>query len=293
MFELRQFFAGNQIRRDGAFVRTQFANTVQKDSFCFVLGEKYLAQANANPNITCVITNGALADGVASDKGLVLTDRPEEDFYRLHNELFKVHGMAPAMAFGVGKTAVIEPTATVSDKCSIGEGVYIGHHAVIADYSVIEDGAWIGPNTVIGADGHFFKRYANTLFKVEHAGGAMIGRNAQILAGAIVSKALHTDFTVVGAGTVVSVQAHVGHGCIIGSNTILAGNVQVSGYTTIGNDAWIGPSAVISNLLHVGDRVRVEIGSVVVKNVPDDGHVSGGFAMEHRKNLREYARCMK
>ncbi|KAF8977520.1 hypothetical protein BGZ46_007326 [Entomortierella lignicola] len=84
----------------------------------------------------------------------------------------------------------------------------------------------------------------------------------------------------------------------IGSRTVLENGVQIYSAThpinpllrnvkykfdyaipvSIGNDCWIGPRAVICPGVCIGDRVVVEPGSVVTKNVPSNVVVAGSPA---------------
>lgn len=287
MFKLSSFF--QNIVRDGEFSQTQFANTECSGSLCFVGREQFLHQANENTNISCVIVPLSLKDKVDASKGIAVSEFPEKAFYELHNELYKSHDMKPDIEFYRDSTAVIHPTACVSNKAYIGANVYIGAGVIIEDYVHISDQVRIDSGAIIGASGHYYKHYPEGLFRVEHAGGVWLEEGVQILSGAIVSKSLHTDFTRIGKDTVISIQAHVGHGCKVGKRCTLTGNVQVSGFTCIGDDVWVGPSATIGNLLTIGNNVRIEIGSVVIKSIPDGDSVSGNFAWNHRKNIRDYS----
>ncbi len=278
------------VDRDGIFQQTQFPNTAQQNSICFVAAEKYLPQVNGNPAISCVVTSESLAESIDRIKGLVISSHPEIDFYELHNRLVKDFNMKPPLEPFVDPSAEIHPTAHVDEMVYIGSAVEIGPGAVVLNGSILHQGVFVGPNAVIGADGHFYKRYNGHVFRVNHAGGVIVKNNAQILAGSVVSKALHTDFTVVGEESVVSVKAHIGHGCKIGDRCIIAGNAQVSGYTEVANDVWIGPSATVGNLLKIGEGVSIETGSVVISSVDEQQRVSGNFALDHRVNMMSYVR---
>lgn len=292
MFKLSDFFK-NGILKNGTFSQTQFANTSMLNSICFASSKKYLYQANENEAISAIITNDSLSDFADHKKGIVITPHPEKNFYELHNILFQNHNMKPIMEFSLHKTANIHPSAIVSDRVFIGRNVEIGPGAIIEDYAFIEDNVKIGPRAIIGAAGHFYKKYNDVLFEVEHAGGVCLKSNVKVLAGAIISKAVHNDFTAIDCNSVISINSHIGHGCKIGKRCVVAGNAQISGYTSIGDDVWIGPSATIRNLIQIGDRARIEIGSVVVENIPCDGRVSGNFALPHTKNLRCFIKRKK
>lgn len=293
MYNLSSFFGTEAVVRDGLFRQTQFPLSNSPQGICYAGREQFLHQACENPAISCIVAHQRFADLVPEEKGLIVTNNPERDFYELHNNLFLRFSMAPVMDFGVHPTAQIHPSAIISEKVYIGARARIGPGVIVSDYSYIGNGVCVESGAIIGAIGHYYKRFEGKLFKVEHAGGVWLEKGVQVLAGAVVSKSLHPDFTWVGSDTVISIKAHVGHGCTIGKRCILTGNVQVSGFTSVGDDVWIGPSATLGNLLRIGNRTRIEIGSVVIQDVPDDGHVSGNFAYSHRKNLRTYSKNAK
>jgi UDP-3-O-[3-hydroxymyristoyl] glucosamine N-acyltransferase len=288
MHRLSDFF--ERTERDGSFLQTQFANSSQPGSVCFVAADKYLRQVNGNPAIACVVTTEALAGNVDVAKGLAISPTPEKAFYQLHNRLVSEFQMRPKLEPFVDPSARIHPSAYVDKYVCIGPEVVVEPGAVVLGGTILKRGALVGPNAAIGADGHFYKRYDGHIFRVLHAGGVVLEQNAQVLSGGVVSKALHTDFTVIGLESVVSIKAHVAHGCKIGHRCIIAGNAQVSGYTEMDNDVWIGPSATIGNLLKIGEGASIEVGSVIIENLDAGRRVSGNFAIDHRSNMMDFAR---
>jgi UDP-3-O-[3-hydroxymyristoyl] glucosamine N-acyltransferase len=288
MHKLSDFFSSGVIK-DGHFEQTQFSNTNMPNSVCFAARKEFVLQANANESISCVLTTKEIASTITEQKGLVVLDQPEKQFYKLHNKLFLEYEMHPDMDFEIHPTADIHQSAIVNDRCHIGENTTIGAGAIVEQYSYICENVNIGPRAIIGASGHFYKKYNNKLFKVEHSGGVKVNSGAQILAGAVISKDLHKGFTIIGEDSIISINVHVGHGCKIGSKCIIAGNAQISGFCSFGDEVWIGPSATISNLVNIGNRARVEIGSIVVRNIKPGEIVSGNFAYSHIKNLRDFA----
>lgn len=286
MFKLTSFF--DNVVREVGFQQTQFSSTTMPRSLSFVAKEKFLHQANKNPNISSLVVPEKLAGMVDEEKGLVISPKPEQDFYKIHNELFHEHSMHPDMKFGRGEGTIIHPSATVSERSFLGDRVRIGPGVIVEDFSYIDDDIVIESAAIIGASGHFYKKYDDGLFRVEHAGGVWLEKGVQVLAGAVISKAVHTDFTRVGKDTVVSINVHVAHGCQVGQRCTLTGNTQINGFTVLGDDVWVGPSSTIGNLLKIGSGSRIELGSVVIADIPAGSRVSGNFARDHRANLREY-----
>jgi acetyltransferase-like isoleucine patch superfamily enzyme len=115
-------------------------------------------------------------------------------------------------AFQTGHGVLVREATTIGDDVSIGSHSVIEHHVTIGDrvrvhsnafipeYSVLEDGAWIGPNAVFTN-----ARYPlHPSAKQELAGphlrpSAKIGANATLLPGVVIGRN-----ALVGAGSVVT-----------------------------------------------------------------------------------------
>jgi acetyltransferase-like isoleucine patch superfamily enzyme len=46
---------------------------------------------------------------------------------------------------------------------------------------------------------------------------------------------------------------------------------------------WIGPNATIASEITIGDRANITLGAVVTRDVAADQHVTGNFAIDHKK----------
>lgn len=182
-------------------------------------------------------------------------------------------------------------TAFLDHGVVIGPGARIGPHVSIFGLAHIGAGSAVEPNAVIGADGLFAKTVDGRLTNMPHYGSVTVGRNAVVLAGAvIVRSAFFGSFTIIGDEAHVGVLTNVGHDATIGPRTVVSSNVVIAGRATIGADCWIGASANIANAVSVGDRAEVKIGAVVIADVAAGAIVSGNFATDHRRNLLDFAR---
>ena len=68
---------------------------------------------------------------------------------------------------------------------------------------------------------------------------------------------------------------------------MLAAGADLAGFSTFGDDIWVGLGTTVKNDLHIGNGARLNIGSVVVTDVAADAAVSGNYAMEHTRFLYE------
>lgn len=276
--------------RDAEVQHTYYANSPLPNSICFVLNLEFLIQANKNKNITAIITTKELSKEVEETKGLVISDNPKKDFFDLHNILIDNKLNTVDVKHCIDASARIASTAKISDNVYIGKNVIIEDFVVIKSNTIIEENTYIASNVVIGARGMHNTMVDGEFLHVEDAGGVHIGKNCEVLAGAVIQKSYFAEFTKIGNQTKVSVGVKVGHGCLIGERTLVAGSVQLAGYNTIGDDVWIGPSSVLAHGLTIGNNAQIKLGSVVVKDVKEREEVSGNFAYNHTKRIRNYVK---
>ena len=124
------------------------------------------------------------------------------------------------------------------------------------------------------------------MLEMRHAGGLRLERGARVLGGAVVATGVFRDSTVLSRDVRVGSQAFVSHNVTIGERSMIGHGAIVNGCVVIGDDAWIGPGSVIANDLEIGAGAFVSLGAAVIRNVPAGAHISGNFAVPHKKFLR-------
>lgn len=279
--------------RDAEIKHTHYANSTIAQTVCFVLTSEYLDIANKNENIVAIITTSKLSSEVNSFKGLVISVNPKKDFFHLHNLLIENGVNNIEISHSIDQTAIIADTVKIHGNVQIGKNVIIEDFVVVNSNTIIEDNTYIAQNAILGARGMHNTMIDGDFLHVKDAGGVHIGKNCEILAGAIIQKSYFSEFTRIGNQTKISVGVKVGHGCVIGERTLVAGSVQLAGYNTIGNDVWIGPSSVLAHGLKIGNNAQIKLGSVVVKDVKENEEVSGNFAYKHTKRIRNFIKEQK
>ena len=276
--------------RDADILNTHYSNSPIINTVCFVLNLEFLNIANSNDNISAIITTTNLAGYVSADKGLVISDNPKKDFFILHNQLIKNGLNKMSMVDAIDPSAIIAKTAVIYNNVKIGKNVIIEDFAVINSNSIIGDNSYIAQNVVIGARGMHNTMIDGKFIIVQDAGGVKIGENCEILAGAIIQKSYFAELVEIGNQSKISVDVKIGHGCKIGNRTLIAGGAQISGYNFIGDDVWIGPSSVLAHGLTIGNKAQIKLGSIVVRNVKESEEVSGNFAYNHAKRIRNFVK---
>lgn len=289
-FRLSDLFPAEHVVVDGQFTKTSLPGVKSPLGICYAGSEHFLRIALDNPSIGAVIVAAELVDKAGDGKGVVAAEHPQLAYYQLHNRLaadglLQVHGR-----HDIHPTAQIAASAVIGRNVVIGEGVVVEALSIIGDYSIIGAGTYIGERVVIGARGMQNTRIAGKPYPLAFVGGVQIGEYCQILAGAIVQRPYHPEYTTIGDFATISVNVVVGHGSQIGSHTMIGGSSQIAGNVVIGNNVWMGPSVTVADDRSIGDRANVKLGSVIVENVAPDQAVSGSFAIPHQYNVRIYAR---
>lgn len=266
------------------------SQATDRDSISYIIGKQYLPVLKKNSLINVVFSVPDLVEDVkAIGKTPIEVSDPIYFFYALHN-LIVENKSKKAKKTIIHPRARIHTSAYISEHdVEIDEDVCVMPNATILSGVTLSKGALIGSNSVIGSDGYEVKNTSMGIVNVAHDGYVFIGENVVVGANCCIDKGLFGMDTVIGNCVRLSNLVQVAHGVKIGSNTLIAGNALIGGGACVGKNVRVGPKALISNGIKVGDNVRVSLGAVVVKNVSQDEHVTGYFAVNHAEYLRTHA----
>ena len=256
----------------------------------FIESEKYIE--GLSENISVVLTNENTAKAIEESRlgiGICVVDDPRSVFFRMHQSLADCEEYArKSFKTQIGKDYNISSLAYVSpENVVIGNNVTIEEFCSIKPNTVIGDDTVIRAGTIVGGEGFEVKTSEDgNAYVVKHLGGVRIGNSVEIQSNCCICKALYPwDDTIISDNVKIDNLVHVAHGVKIGEFTKIVTHAAIGGRTVIGKNAWIGIGAIIRNGLVIGDDARVNIGAVVTKDISDGMHVSGNFAIEHKKFL--------
>jgi UDP-3-O-[3-hydroxymyristoyl] glucosamine N-acyltransferase len=167
----------------------------------------------------------------------------------------------------VGKDCVFSPNVTIMDGCTVGDRVIL--HAGV----------------VIGSDGFGFAPQDGKYHKIPQIGTVSIGNDVEIGANSCIDRAAF-GVTIVRDGTKIDNLVQVAHNVRIGSHTVIASQVGISGSTSIGNWVRMGGQAGLAGHIAVGDGATVGAQAGVTKDVPAGETVSGYPAKNHMHAMR-------
>ena len=273
-----------QVISDGEFEVLEQCTRIRSPKALTFLEKAKFASSLSHPDISCVICNPeALPMIPANVRGVAVSESPKTAFFKIHNYLYANREQWPSE---IDASAQISPLAYVAPcNVRIGRNVVVGPFAVINENSVLEDDVRIGSHTVIGSQSYtVVDDGPDARFLARDLGKTIIRRGVEICSASVIEcGTLQNDVTDIGEYCMIDNNVLVGHGTPVGRLTEIAGGSLVAGNCVIGERAWLGVSATLSNRVEVGDRSRVSLGSVVTKNVPDGETVTGNFAIEHKR----------
>ena len=288
--EIESKFGMGVVYREGDFKALGKLNAIAtKDTLVFLEDEKFIEAIN-NPLISCVVTKKEIAKSLTNyfDGGIIISDNPKEDFYKIHEALTKLGFYEANFKSKIDRSLkTFSGVYIAENNVRIGKNVTIYPNAVVLENTEIGDNCTIRAGTVIGTPGYEVVEIDGIKKVVEHAGKVIIGNNVEIQANNAISKGLFiTRNTEIKDEVKTDNLVHIAHGVIVGKYTKIAASAMIAGSVTIGENVWIGPSAVISSGINIGNNASITLGAVVTKDVPAKTKVSGNFAIDHAKFIK-------
>lgn len=199
---------------------------------------------------------------------LVHADRPKPAFVRAVNEFF----VDEVTETTVHPSAVVEPGATVGERCRIGANAYV------ADCVTIGDGCSVGPGTVLGETGFGFARMDDdSLGRQIHDGEVVLEDDVAVGANCSIDRAVF-DETVVRRGAKLSGNVHLAHQVEIGEDVTVAFGSGFAGGSSIGARTTVHPQVSVATDVTVGADAELGMNAAVLEDVPAGTTVAGSPA---------------
>lgn len=222
-----------------------------------------------------VVLTESKPDLLVSPITFVIVKEPKKVFANIAKKL------APTFQWsGISPQALIHPTA------KIGEGVTIGPQAIISENVVIGSGTqifpsvYVGPNTIIGNEcvihpfvtllcqvelGDRVKVFSGTVIGSEgfgflegdggytempQLGWVKIENDVRVGAKCTIDRST-LGKTLIGQGTKIDDQVHIGHNCTIGKNCILCAQVGLAGSSVLEDGVILGGQVGVAGHLTI------------------------------------------
>lgn len=223
---------------------------------------------------------------------------------------------APRYEPGVHPSAVVAPTATIGSGVHIGACAVVGDHCTVADdavllpHSVLYPGVTVGERSVvhahvvvrencrigadvilqngviIGGDGFGFARHADGRWiKIQQAGPVVVEDWVEVQANSCIDRASIGE-TRIAAGAKIDNLVQVGHGSVVGANSLLCAQVGLAGSSILGKGVILAGQVGVSGHLTMGDGSIATAQSGIGEDIAPGAITSGSPSMDNRTWLR-------
>lgn len=248
----------------------------------------------------------------------LLAPNPHASFARIATELHPplagpagAHPSAVVAADAiVDPSAHIGPLAVVGARSRIGARVYIGPGCVVGEEVTLGDdvrlvarvtvleGVHIGarsilhPGSVVGSEGFGYAPEGERWIHVPQVGTVRIGEDVEVGANSTIDRGALDD-TVIGEGVKIDNLVQIGHNCMIGAHTAIAGCVGIAGSSHIGARCQLGGGVGIAGHLRICDDVGLTGFALVVSDIDEPGVYSSGIPVERAQDWRKVVGRLK
>jgi UDP-3-O-[3-hydroxymyristoyl] glucosamine N-acyltransferase len=250
--------------------------------------KKYFEKA-LHSDATFVILN-EIPEAIPEGKVVLIHPQP----FEAYNNIVRIQrpfdplSMEVADSSVIHESVILEPNVVIGNHVRIGQGCYIQANAVIHDFTVIGKNVQIGAGALIGTDAFYFKKNTEGYKKWRSGGRVVIEDNVDIGAGCTINKGVSSD-TIIGAGTKIDCQVHIGHDAQIGKNCLIAAQAGISGNTVLEDEVVVYGQVGIAQNLRIGAKAIILAKSGVSKDLAGGKAYFGYPAQEALVAYKELA----
>jgi UDP-3-O-[3-hydroxymyristoyl] glucosamine N-acyltransferase len=263
---------------------------VQNGDASFVDHPKYYDKALQSA-ATIIIINKEV--DCPAGKTLLISDDPFRDYVFLVKQFrpFEKSFQSISPSAVIGEGTHLQPNVYVGNHVKIGKNCLIHANVSIYDFCEIGDNVIIQSGTVIGGDAFYYKKRnsPHTFYdKLESCGRVIIQDNVEIGCGCTIDKGVSGD-TIIGWGTKIDNQVHIGHGTVVGKNCLFAAQVGIAGKTKIEDNVILWGQVGVNKDLVIGENAIVYAQSGVAKSIDGNKVYFGSPVQEARDKMKEMA----
>jgi len=266
-------------------------HVVEKGDIVFVDHPKYYDKA-LNSAATIILINKKV--DCPEGKALLISEDPFNDFNKLtkYFKPFESSSASISASAKIGQGTVIQPNAFIGNHVVIGENCLIHANVAIYDNTVIGNNVIIHAGTVLGADAFYYKKRDDGFDQLLSGGRVVIKDNVGIGALCTIDKGVTGD-TIIGEGTKLDNQVHVGHDTVIGKMCLIASQTGIAGCVIIEDEVTIWGQVGTTSGITIGKKAVIMGQTGVTKSVEGGKSYFGTPIEESREKLKQLANIKK
>lgn len=225
-----------------------------------------------------------------ADKTLLIVKDPFESYLTIVNHF---HPFQTSIKM-ISDAAIIDPSSYIAPNVFIGNQVRIGKHCIIQPNVTIMDDCIIGDHviiqsgTVIGSDAFYYnkKNRAMAYKKMESCGRVILEDFVEIGANCCIDRGVTHD-TIIGMGSKLDNQNHIGHDVVIGKNCLIAAKCGIAGACTLEDGVVLWGMVGIGKTTRIGKNTVIRPQSAVFKDVEENQNIWGVPAEDTGVKMKE------
>jgi UDP-3-O-[3-hydroxymyristoyl] glucosamine N-acyltransferase len=186
----------------------------------------------------------------------------------------------------LGKHVTIGDSVTIHPHCVLYDGAVLGSGCLLHSHVVVRENVQIGQRVIlqngaiIGADGFGFAPVGDgTYHKIPQVGTVILGDDVEVQSLSSVDRGT-LEATTIGHGTKIDNLVQIGHGCKVGKDTVICGQVALAGSTIVGDRVVLAGQSGVSGHLTIGDDVIAASGTGITESIPKGKVIAGYPAVE-------------
>jgi UDP-3-O-[3-hydroxymyristoyl] glucosamine N-acyltransferase len=266
-------------------------HVVESGDIVFVDHPKYYDKAlQSAATIILINKNVDCPEG----KALLISDDPFRDFNILtkYFKPFQQSGVSVSASAKIGTGTIIQPNSFVGNHVVIGKNCLIHSNVSIYDHTIIGDNVIIHAGTVLGADAFYYKKRPEGYDQLISGGRVVIENNVGIGALCTIDKGVTGD-TIIGEGTKLDNQVHVGHDTKIGKKCLIASQTGIAGCVIIEDEVTLWGQVGTTSGITIGSKAVIMGQTGVTKSVVGGKTYFGTPIEESREKLKQLANIKK
>ncbi len=228
---------------------------------------------------------------VPAGKALLVVEQPFEAYLKIvrHFRPFTPATKNISDTAIIGTGTYIAPTVFIGHQVQIGSNCIIHPGVTILDHCIIGNNVIIQSGSVIGSDAFYYntKKDRSVWYKkMESCGRVVIEDFAEIGAGCTIDRGVSHD-TVIGLGSKLDNQVHIGHDTVLGKNCLLAAQVGIAGAVTVEDGVILWGQVGVNKTITIHQNAVVMGQSGVVSSIEGNKVYWGTPAVDFSIKKRE------